>query len=711
MEPEDFWTPRLRIDVRGGREYLGFAKKKLRQMKSRMKDLGLNILRKRFKTQDVDITIQSIQENDLIRIKRVLIENDILILYCMIPYVTPGMGNDWIFLPLTWYPQLYEIKYDKKNEIYSLNPRLTNPTIVFNKDTIRTSFIQDNNGKNEHVSFIPKVVVYSEPQSFAVIYEDSTYKGIGTNTLGGIVAPSGTFIPLLIGNKIVWGWDDFQYIPSDLVIDGNTFVELALGRYNYTLQNNGAVDRTNYRVVSIANIESGEATTGFLYYLGGWNLSPTLLPYPVYDIINGENEDKAELGIYSYIDNEKALLDYKITNKVTESSESSDSNDTKICVGVMHIESSSSSQTVSKSQNLSVIFGDEVLYNDIRNIESSSYSSEYNGSAYVGEGFEVPFSGLAETSFSQTLSSYLITLGCFDYTYDNSSFITIVSKYEAEYNLSYSLHDESYHGNHVFYTWNAPPYECIPMFDHFGSSSGIGSGSESSVKSWFLLYKINNGAYVEIPLNISLTASRSFSGTGYPIINYQYSDWIYIGKTISNSSVKIDWNKKYMVYTYIITTEYNNGIWYADSRVIGLIDIKTGDRQEWTYPIFGESLQIENIEGTTIDGGNIWWTYQQFFIIACNPTCVSSPAEFDYNIEGASYQHKKSVLLEWDKVTDATYYLIFAGQSLVGISDTNSYLFNGNVMDTNYDFGGSPNATVEPNHSSIGLYTIKTKGG
>jgi hypothetical protein len=71
MEPEDFWTPRLRIDVRGGWEYLGFAKKKLRQMKSRMKDLGLNILRKRFDIGIVDITIQSVRDWDLIRIRSV----------------------------------------------------------------------------------------------------------------------------------------------------------------------------------------------------------------------------------------------------------------------------------------------------------------------------------------------------------------------------------------------------------------------------------------------------------------------------------------------------------------------------------------------------------------------------------------------------------------------------------------------------------------
>lgn len=68
MEAYDFYNLSLRVQVNGGEQYLGFAKKKLAQMKELMSMTGTPVLRKNIDMGDALIFIQSMCGYDLIRI-------------------------------------------------------------------------------------------------------------------------------------------------------------------------------------------------------------------------------------------------------------------------------------------------------------------------------------------------------------------------------------------------------------------------------------------------------------------------------------------------------------------------------------------------------------------------------------------------------------------------------------------------------------------
>ena len=65
---DNFVNPKLRVEINGGGEYLGFAKKKLAEMKRIMKISGVDIYRKKINVGNVTIALQSISGYDLIRI-------------------------------------------------------------------------------------------------------------------------------------------------------------------------------------------------------------------------------------------------------------------------------------------------------------------------------------------------------------------------------------------------------------------------------------------------------------------------------------------------------------------------------------------------------------------------------------------------------------------------------------------------------------------
>lgn len=81
---ENFANPQLRVQINGGEEYLGFAKKQLAIMKRIMKLSGVEIFRKKININDVVIMLQSIMGYDLISIAGK--SYPILILYSCYPY-------------------------------------------------------------------------------------------------------------------------------------------------------------------------------------------------------------------------------------------------------------------------------------------------------------------------------------------------------------------------------------------------------------------------------------------------------------------------------------------------------------------------------------------------------------------------------------------------------------------------------------------------
>lgn len=168
----------------------------------------------------------------------------------------------------------------------------------------------------------------------------------------------------------------------------------------------------------------------------------------------------------------------------------------------------------------------------------------------------------------------------------------------------------------------------------------------------------------------------------------------------------VKYEKEFGVFTYddveenlrTIEPEVDNTI-----RIVGIIDINTGKKKEYTYNEISDTSYPSNIKIETFPNGNLTGplSYRISALSLINQTLASSPSQI-------TLMEPSSVAIGWEKIDNAIGYCVYGrtlnAEQLLGYTQSLSWLDNGNAGPGGFPPSQSDNDKTPRLISAIAFY-------
>lgn len=734
----NFWSLNLRLDIQGGEQYFCWAKNKLRELKSQLKENQLLAGHRYFTTADADIYVSTFGAYDYIRIRGRQAAVEFTLLLQTLAASDPTRQHT----ELNWL-QSWKIKIN--NKIISLVPSGTSVEVGRFDGT---DYLLRNPSDGSSDFMLLRELYYpimdaGKPEEIPTDKPSRVHWGVLSHN-------EGTYLPGMLGKYFFKAFEDKW---------------MCFGKYNYTTDEHGVVLRYNYglvddgnnivskykqggtihfdKIIFINSTESVPATYNFSHNDYGFI---TCIPSQYDESVKittatGYTEDNTWDGEYNKtvtLDPMAWLEDNKILGRYIQTESRGDTGSSyynitytpapppfspRFCGNWTDEDASANSSSYAFNyMNEQCKFKEVVLFESLSKIDVNKASSmtdsahsaiKSDGNLYVTKDL------LNQTSTDDTKNEILHTIYDYDYNKDNSVLVMLYSE---------SVQTTAHSNNTDYHLSNAG-------LDDIKIDT---STFDSHMKYYLLL--LNKSIIKKIELisyrdQVS-TSEFKYTGkatagniiTGPPptssLVSTSNKEDIIKQKGFSSGSVFVDIKGKYVAYTYAITVggastfryseerDWKTGITTVtervdddnnnkniDRRIIGIIDLSTNERKEFEWD---GNLNKPIVETSTKHGGKLGQGTHTINVCSFNPAALG-PATIVYVLLTVG---DGTIKLKWQPMDNSVGYLVFLDGLLykivygteIEISDPN-FNVNGYGWNDNID-------TINGNKkAAIGLYT------